>query len=113
MTTFLSISQLFAALFFIGMFITIVLWFVFFAEVKKLDIELYNSIRFRWTPTLKTPYSRFVFKKEYKNSQHEPIRRYAGYLYLVGVITQWCFNIFITMTVLLLAYIWVIKSGFL
>ncbi len=76
-----NIALVFGTVFAIGLIITTYLWFKFFPIVKSIDHELYENIRFRLKPVFKTPYSDFIFNKQYEQSPHEVIKKYSVLLY--------------------------------
>ncbi len=75
------------------MLITAYLWVVFFAQVKKVDIDLYENIRFSYWKLFERGYYNFVFKKGYLQYQDAQVKRYAHALYNVSYIGQWGFNL--------------------
>lgn len=91
----LNIALFFGAVFALCLTISIYLWFKFFPIVKKIDIDLYEKIRFRLKFQIRTGYGDYIFKRKFQNTPHKKIKKYATALYRIGYVGQWAFNIYL------------------
>lgn len=97
-----DIALIFGSIFCLGLLVTFVLWFKFFPLIKSVDPDFYEKIRFRLKPNLSKPYSNFIFKKEFECYPNKIIKSYSKKLYWVGNVSQWGFNLYIVLMVVII-----------
>lgn len=99
----------FGLIFAIGGIYTGLLWIKFFPKVKATDEALYEKIRFKLNSPFSKAYSKFIYGKGYQNCTHINIKEQAKTLETVGRVSQWGFNIYMSIIIVVLLWQWLLN----